>query len=59
MIKFVLEDSIVKNTKEELVEYLKSIVSEIENGQEFGLLNHEGNQCASWEISEDEEGIVF
>ena len=59
MMKFEMNDALILESKEDIVKTLREIADQIENGQEFGLLNHEGNQGASWGISEDEEGIIF
>lgn len=53
MIKFVLEDAIIKNTKKELIEYLEEIVNKVKEGSEFGMLEHEGNQGVNWFIEEE------
>ena len=54
MYKFEMEAPIILETREDVIEELKRILSEIEQGNEMGHIDSE-IQCMNWYCCEDEE----
>jgi hypothetical protein len=54
MYKFEMEAPIILETREDVIEELKRILSEIEQGNECGFIDSE-IQCMDWSCCEDEE----